>query len=462
MGRPVPNVGIVGGGMMGLTLALRLRQRGFDVTVFDSNPSPGGLAAPASIGPYSWDRFHHVILQSDRSLRDLLEELEIDDRLHWEITRTGFHVDGTLHSLSSSLDFWRFAPGLFDKARLALTILRAAHLRDPSPLEAMSAAEWLTRWSGSRIYENIWLPLLKAKLGENHGRASAAFIWALVARMYAARRTRQKREMFGYVEGGYRVILDALRRHLTTIGVRMEANAQVTRVFDDSDAATVLLRDSRFATFDHVVVTAPAPITARLCPQLNDVERTRLERVTYQGIVCMSVLLRRSLGGYYVTNITTPGVPFTAVIEMTALVPRETFGGHTLVYLPRYVAQDDSYWALSDRTIRKRFLDALGTMYPELSATDVVASEVSRVRHVLPVSTLNYSRNVMPALETSRPRIHIVNSAQIAYGTLNVNETVGLANLQAERLATRFVPGDVRVHTPWPAVATATVAGARE
>jgi len=36
------------------------------------------------------------------------------------------------------------------------------------------------------------------------------------------------------------------------------------------------------------------------------------------------------------------------------------------------------------------------------------------------------------------------------------------ANAQAERLATRFVPGDVRVHTPWPAVATATAAGARE
>jgi hypothetical protein len=87
-----------------------------------------------------------------------------------------------------------------------------------------------------------------------------------------------------------------------------------------------------------------------------------------------------------------------------------------------------------------------------------VACDVSRVRHVLALSTLNYSRDVMPPMETSRPRIHVVNSAQIAYGTLNVNETVGLANSQAERLVEHLTPGQVRINTPWQGVA-ATTAG---
>lgn len=449
----MPNVGIVGGGMLGLTLALRLRQRGHDVTVFESGPKAGGLAAPASIGPYTWDRFYHVILQSDRNLYGLLSELGIEQQLRWGVTRTGFYVDRQMYSLSSSLDFLLFPPlNLIDKARLALTILRAAHLRDPAALETQSATEWLRRWSGRHTYENIWLPLLKAKLGDNYKDASAAFIWAIVARMYAARRTGQKREMFGYVEGGYRVILDTLCKHLRDIGVQIEVNAPAARVIDDHDAATLLLKDGRVAQFDHVIVTTPAPATARLCPQLTDGERERLERVTYQGIACMSVLLRRALGGYYVTNITAPGIPFTAVIEMTALVPAETFGGHSLVYLPRYLTQDDVYWSLSDSAIRHRFLTGLATMYPELSSRDVVACDVSRVRHVLALSTLNYSRDVMPSMETSRPRIHIVNSAQIAHGTLNVNETVGLANAQAERLALRLTPSDVRIHTPWHGV----------
>ncbi len=434
-----PSVGIVGGGMLGLTLALRLRRRGFGVSVFDAAPTAGGLAAPATIGAYSWDRFYHVMLLSDRHLRGLLQELGIADRLRWGITRTGFHVDGKLYSLSSTLDFLRFPPlSLIDKGRLGLTILRAAPLRDPEALEGLSAANWLRRWSGARTYERLWLPLLKAKLGENHPKASAAFIWAIVARMYAARRTGQKREMFGYVQGGYGVILEALCAHLKALGVQLEANAPVARVIDDSTGATVLLANGRVAAFDHVVVTAPAPVAARICPQLSDAERARLERVTYQGVVCMSMLLRHPLGGYYVTNITTPGMPFTAVIEMTALVPPATFGGHSLVYLPRYVAQDDSYWSLSDATIKSRFLSALGSMYPRLAHSDVVACEISRVRHVLALSTQHYSRDIMPPVETSRPRIHLVNSAQIAHGTLNVNETIALADAQAARLHARL------------------------
>ena len=447
----MPNVGIVGGGMLGLTLALRLRQRGFDVTVFEAAPSAGALSSPARIGPYTCDRFHHVMLLCDRQLSGLLDELGIADRVRWGVTRTGFHVNGKLHSLSSSIDFLRFPPlSLIDKGRLALTTLRAAHLRNPLPLESMSAADWLLRWSGRHTYENFWLPLLKANLGDDYTNASAAFIRAIVARRFEARRTGMKREMFGYVQGGYRVILDALCTHLTDFGVQLETNASVARVSDEATNATIMLKDGHVRTFDHVIVTTPTPVTARLCPQLSDDERARLEKVTYQGIMCLSVLLRRPLGGFYITNIATPGIPFTAVIEMTALVPPEEFGGHTLVYLPRYLAQDDSYWALSDSTIRNRFLAGLGAMYPRLEASDVVACEISRLRHALAVSTQNYSRDIMPPLATSRPRILLVNSAQIAHGTRNVNDTVALANTQAERIAARLVPKDLRVHTPWP------------
>ena len=52
--------------------------------------------------------------------------------------------------------------------------------------------------------------------------------------------------------------------------------------------------------------------------------------VTYQGIVCASVLLRKPLDRFYVTNITDGWVPFTGVIEMPALVDRAEFGGHHL------------------------------------------------------------------------------------------------------------------------------------
>ena len=185
---------------------------GYRVTLIEAAAEIGGLAGSQSIGGYTWDRYYHVILQSDQHLQALLQEIGLGDSLRWGTTRTGFYTGGRLHSMSDSLEFVRFpALSLIDKARLAFTILYASRLRDWRPLERIPVVDWLRRLSGKRTVERIWLPLLKAKLGENYRITSASFIWATIARMYAARRSGLKREMFGYVEGGYSRVLARFR-----------------------------------------------------------------------------------------------------------------------------------------------------------------------------------------------------------------------------------------------------------
>ena len=63
--------GIVGGGMLGLMLAHRLRRRGHAVTVLEAAPHLGGLASAWQIGDVTWDRHYHVILMSDFKVREL-------------------------------------------------------------------------------------------------------------------------------------------------------------------------------------------------------------------------------------------------------------------------------------------------------------------------------------------------------------------------------------------------------
>ena len=126
-------------------------------------------------------------------------------------------------------------------------------------------------------------------------------------------------------------------------------------------------------------------------------------------------------------------MPFTAVIEMSALVDRAHFGGRTLVYLPKYVKPEDPVFAISDQELQESFLGALERMYPHFRRDDVVCFRVSRVKYVLAISTLNYSDR-LPPMATSIPGLHIVNSAHIVNGTLNVNETIQLAEKAATRL----------------------------
>jgi protoporphyrinogen oxidase len=136
--------------------------------------------------------------------------------------------------------------------------------------------------------------------------------------------------------------------------------------------------------------------------------------------------MKKPLADFYVTNLTDPNLPFTAVIEMTALVEREQFGGHALVYLPKYAAPNDPIFQQSDEGVRESFVCGLENMYPAFRREDVLAFRISRVKHVFPIPTLNYSQK-LPAMSSTVPGIHIVNSSHIVNGTLNVNETVQLA-----------------------------------
>ncbi len=290
----------------------------------------------------------------------------------------------------------------------------------------MPVGDWLKRWSGRRTFEKIWLPLLRAKLGETYRKTSAAFIWATIARMYAARRTGLKKEMFGYVHGGYARILKRFAEVLANEGVIIKTAhiaKNVEPLFDNQ--ISVAFENGQREIFDRVVLTVPAPVISRICPALTESEKAGLNQIQYLGIICASVLLKKPLADYYVTNITDQGLPFTAVIEMSALVDCRQFDGHAPVYLPKYVPPDDPAFALSDREIEEQFLAGLEKMYPHFKRSDVACFRVSRARQVFALSTLNYSRH-LPSMQTSIPGLHIVNSAHSVNGTLNVNETVQL------------------------------------
>lgn len=425
------NVAIIGSGFLGLTLALRFAERGDKVTVFESSPEIGGLASVWQIGDLTWDRHYHVTLLSDAHTRKVVEELGLGDQFEWVETKTGFYTDGKLYSMSSTPEFLKFPPlGLISKFRLGATIFFASRVKDWKALEKVSVEDWLTKLSGRKTFDRMWRPLLKAKLGEAYKDTSAAFIWATIQRMYAARKSGLKKEMFGYVRGGYASILKRFEEVLKEKGVEILLDTRVSNIGREDEKFNITTdsktKDQRSkASFDSVIFTGPSSIAAKIIPDLPDVEKNKLNNIRYQGIVCASVLMKNSLSPYYVTNITDE-TPFTGIIEMSALVDREEFGGNALVYLPKYVAPDDELFDKSDAEIEEIFVTALERMYPHFKRTDVVSFKISRVRQVFPLPVLNYSAN-LPSVNGSVPGMYIINSAHIVNGTLNVNETIQLA-----------------------------------
>ncbi len=476
------NIAIIGSGFLGLTLALRLSEAGNTVTVYESAPEIGGLASAWQIGDVVWDKHYHVTLLSDAFTRKIVEEIGLADEFEWVETKTGFYTDGKLVSMSNTLEFLQFPPlDIVSKFRLGATIFYASRVKDWKALEKIPVEDWLSKLSGKRTFEKMWKPLLMAKLGSAYKETSAAFIWATIQRMYAARNSGLKREMFGYVRGGYARILEKFGEHLQTKGVEIRLSSRVEKIERLNDGKVILtaetqrrrdfeeeilpqmnadkrglkigkdsvavsepsavadglsLNNENFTeNYDSVILTCPSNIAAKILPQLTETEKAKLTKIKYQGIVCASVLMKKSLSNFYVTNITDE-TPFTGIIEMSALVDKKEFGDSALVYLPKYVAPDDELFEKSDAEIEEIFVSALEKMYSHFEKGDVVEFKISRVKNVFPIPTLEYSANV-PDVKTSLENVFIVNSAQITNGTLNVNETIQLAERFLSREHTR-------------------------
>ena len=420
--------GIVGGGIMGMTLAHRLSQLGHKVTLFEAAPELGGLASSWKINNIECDKFYHVILLSDFRTRNILKEIGLEDQIKWVETKTGFYIKGNLHSMSNTIEFLKFPTlNLIDKFRLGLTIIVASRIKNWKKLEKIPVTTWLKHWSGKNTFNKIWLPLLRAKLGESYEKTSAVFIWATIQRLYGARRSGLKKEMFGYVPGGYKKIIAAFESTLISENVAIKANHVAAEIkLLDTRKIRVAFTNNLAEEFDKVVVTLPSGISSDLVKGLLSSEIERLNNIEYLGVVCVAVLLDKSISEFYVTNITDSWIPFTGVIEMSALVDKKYYDGNALVYLPKYVSSKDPLFDQGDEEIKTSFINFFKKMYPSLTDDNIKFAGVARARQVITVSKLHYSEN-LPDVKTSIPNLYIINTSHIKDGTLNVNETIRVA-----------------------------------
>lgn len=422
--------------MLGMTVALGLARAGSQVTLLEGAPFLGGLVGSWQLNELVWERNYHVVLPTDSHTLALLGELGLAGELQWAEPRSSLYAAGRMHPVSSALEFLSLpALGWVDKLRLAATFAYGSWVRDWEALESIPVEQWLTRLSGRRAFESFWLPLLRAKLGESYRETTAVFIWASIQRLCATRRAGLARAAYGQVRGGgYTRIVERFESALRDAGVRLELGSQVRGIRLVEGRLLVDHGPAGPEPFGTVVVTAPARVAARMCPDLNDDELARLSGVRYQGLVCASLLLEKPLCDCYLTYLAEAGLPFTAVVSQNALLPPEGVGSHTLIYLPRYVPAEHSLQSTPDDEIRRLFLDALERIYPSLRGNRVVAFRVSRAPHVFPIQTPGYSKR-LPGTVTSIPGLYLVNSAQLASSTLNVDETVRLGREAVQLLA---------------------------
>ncbi len=422
---------------MGLALAERLGSAGHRVTVYERAEQPGGLATWHDFGPFTWDRFYHVILPSDTALVEFVRRIGLGGELRWRATQTGYYVDRATHPLSSGLDFLKFPLlGPWSKFRLAATILYCSRIRDWRRLEGMTVEEFLVRYSGRATFEKFWKPLLLAKLGENYRRVSAVFIWTYVKRLFSARDAAAQKESLGYLSGGYRTVFTRLVERIRAAGGDLRLPVAVESVRPRAGGGIEVTAGGATEAYDKVIFTGPVNVLRAVAdpalvqvPAQGDVE--------YLGVLCLALVTKKPFCPYYVLNIADERIPFTGIIGMSSLVDTAETAGLHLTYLPKYVLSDDAALRRPDAELVAEFMTGFRRMFPDFPESEIAGVHLNRAVKVQPLQVIGYSRLVQPP-RTQNADFYVVNTAQFASNTLNNNEVIRSVNAFLEQFEPEF------------------------
>ncbi|MCB9453838.1 MAG: FAD-dependent oxidoreductase [Anaerolineaceae bacterium] len=403
------HIGIIGGGLMGVTLAYYLAQAGEQVTILEQGASLGGLN-----GELSFDdglevaRYQHAILPNDQAVRALCSELHIEKELIMKDAYSGFVHHGKVYALSNISDFLSFPPlSMLDRVRLGRTIMQARR-RDWYGLDQIPVQKWLENAGGKTVFSLIWQPLLEAKFDGEYAHIPATYIWAWINRMTSIRRLPQLKGQIGYLRRGHFSLIQALADAFVKQGGTIKYQVRV-REIDISGGQLQQVRTPTGAMqFDAVVAAVATPVFAHMIPGADTNYLNQLSQSRYLGLICPVVVLNRPLTTYWTLNLTDPTSPFSTIIETV----HPEHDGNYIVYLPKYTSPDNDWMGVPDETIREAWLTHLAQLFPDFREEQIQHFAVSRSRYVEPVYTTHASTRTL-GIQTPYRGLFLANTAQV-------------------------------------------------
>lgn len=420
-----PSIGIIGGGIMGVTLAYRLSQKGYnDITIYERSNSVGGLTQYFEYNGAHLDRFYHTILSSDMSMQTLIKETGMEDKLHFTETKQAFYDDGKLYPFNTPMELMTYPPlSLFGRIRLALQIVYSQLESDWKKMDKIPVQDWLTRVSGKEVYRKVWKPLLRAKFDTMTATVPATYIWSRLQRMMKTREGVTSKEMMCYLETGYSTLVEAMATMSQERGVKVELNTSIDKISVDDNRITGLTKtDGTSVSHDLIISTLPSPVLATLLPDTESDFYNLLAKQEYLGVLCPLLILKEKLTPYYVLNITDESIPFTGVVETTNLIDPQYINDYHLVYLPKYIEPDSPLAKMPDDEVETMWIENFKRMFPDFDDSNIVDFIVQRARYVEPIRPIDSSHEI-PDIQTPIQGLYMGNTAMI-YPDLSNGESV--------------------------------------
>ncbi len=401
-------IAIIGAGFTGLSAAYELIKQKHQVTLFEKDSVPGGLAIGYKEKNWDWslEKDYHHWFTNDKTILNLAKELGHEVII--KRPKTSIFVKNKIYQLDSVLSVLLFPLlSLSERLRMGVTI---AFLRfEPfwKPLEKYQASKFLAKFMGRKAYQMIWEPLFINKFGKYSDNISLAWFWA---------RLQKRTPSLAYPRGGFLEFAKALAKRVEKNGGKIFYESETLAI---KETGGLLIktrnkkREEKEESFDRIIVTVPSFLFIKIAPQLPNGYIKDLKRLKGLGATDLVLRLKKPFfkDNTYWLNVCDKNTPVMAIVEHTNYMDKKYYGGENLVYLGNYKSSDDQYFKLTKQEILRKFDPYLKKINPDYS-NNIISYKFFKTFFAQPVIPVNYSK-ILPPLKTPLKNVFLANIEQV-------------------------------------------------
>jgi protoporphyrinogen oxidase len=413
-------IGIIGAGFGGLTSAYKLSKSGNDVTIFEADKYPGGLAIGFKDRNWKWsiERHYHHWFTNDDSVLKLANEIGHD--VFTKRPKTSTFVGDKIYQLDSPTNLLTFDQlPLTDRLRTGVILAYLKYIANWKKLEKITAKEFLIRTMGQKSWQTLWEPLFDKKFTLYADKISAAWFWA---------RIKKRTPSLCYPKGGFLEFAQHIADDVTRYKGKINYST-VVRAISKENSQIVLTTDKGKFAYDNVICTLPIGTFLKITKKLPVSYIKRY--LDLQGIGAVNLLLSLKNKYFedetYWLNVNKKHFPFVAIVEHTNFMDKKYYNNEHLLYIGNYLLQDHPYFKKDAIELLKEFYPFLKTINPKFDISWVNDAYLFKDYFAQPIISVNYSKSI-PPMTTPIKGLFLSNMQQVYPWDRGTNYAVELGN----------------------------------
>jgi len=413
-------IAIIGAGFTGLAAGLKLQKVGHQVTIFEKDSSPGGLAVGFKNSKWQWtlEEYYHHWFTNDNKILALAKEVKYPVLI--KRPKTSVYVNDKFYKLDSPIDVLKFPElSLPQRLRMGLTIAFLKYNPFWKLLEQHKTSAFLPKMMGKKPYRTLWEPLLVKKFGPFAGDISLAWFWA---------RITKRTPSLAYPQGGFLEFASKIVTIIRKKGGKVFLNDEV-KIINVQKNETVKINN---LAFDKVIVTLSSSSFVQITPQLPANYKQKLSSL--KGLSSINLVLRLKKPFFqdktYWLNICDTKYPLTAVVEHTNFMDKKYYNNEHLIYLGNYLPQDHPFMHMDKKELLKTF-DPLLIRINKDYKSQIIDIHLFSDFFAQPIIPVNYSK-IIPPFETPLKNIYLANMQQVYPWDRGTNYAVELGEKVAD------------------------------